>query len=112
VANEANLTPWKKGQSGNPKGRTPYKGSLTELIRAALRQTHLCGKDLPDGLTAAHILAETMIQHAIKGQAPYMKEVMDRNDGKLPDAQPDKSRDEELAEKLRAKRAKRKTKPE
>jgi hypothetical protein len=29
-----------------------------------------------------------MIIHAVKGNAAYMKEIFDRNDGKLPDAEP------------------------
>lgn len=101
-------TQWKKGQSGNPGGRPPYKGSITELIREALKKYELCNNPLPTGCTAAHVLAEAMIQHAIKGQAPYMKEIMDRNDGKIPDPEPEKTGQDAIKDKLRERRAKRK----
>lgn len=102
-------TQWQPGQSGNPGGRPPYKGSITELIREALKKYKLCNKPLPEGCTAAHVLAETMIQHAIKGNSPYMKEIMDRNDGKVPDAVPTPELSmEEVSKRMREKRSKRK----
>ena len=64
-----NLTPWKPGTSGNPKGST-YERRLTKELRELLM----------DDDTRAKILA-TMIRKAIEGEYRYTKEVFDRADG-------------------------------
>jgi hypothetical protein len=73
------LRPWQPGQSGNPGGRR--KGIVT-LIREVLAGTELLGQQVPDGKTVEHILAESMIGHAIKGNSPYMQQIIDRLEGK------------------------------
>jgi hypothetical protein len=79
----ANRTPknlvdrWRPGQSGNPKGR-PIGPSLTTLIRRALNQRELGGQLTPGNQTVAGLLAESMIAHAIKGNAAHMREILNR----------------------------------
>ena len=40
-------------------------------------------KRLSDGRSIAEHFAECMVGHAMKGNAPYMKEVVDRIEGKI-----------------------------
>jgi hypothetical protein len=42
----------------------------------------------PDGRTVAEWLVDNMISHAMTGNAACMKEIMDRVEGKIPDATP------------------------
>ena len=82
--NPSNLRPWKPGQSGNPLGRPRGTISLTRMIRERLKDRQLCGQDTPDGRTNAEWFVDRMIALAMKGNAAYMKEIMDRNDGPIP----------------------------
>jgi hypothetical protein len=76
----ANLRPpWQPGQSGNANGR---KKGLVTLLREVLEQTELHGVKTPDGRTVAEHLAEAIIGHAMKGNAAYMVQVLDRLEGK------------------------------
>jgi hypothetical protein len=76
----ANLRPpWKPGESGNANGR---KKGLVTLLREVLEQTELQGVKTPDGRSVAEHLAEAIIAHAIKGNAAYMVQVLDRLEGK------------------------------
>ena len=88
-----NLTPWKPGQSGNPKGST-YERRLTKELRELLM----------DDDTRAKILG-TMIRKAIEGEFRYTKEVFDRADGpvaQVVETQADVTVREALAERFRA----------
>lgn len=75
--------PFQKGVSGNPAGRPKKQISITALIREALAKTKLCGMPVPGEMTAAQALAEMMVLYAIKGEAPFMREVVCRVDGML-----------------------------
>jgi hypothetical protein len=78
----ANLIQFQPG----PDARRSRKGkgkSLTRLIKEALRKQKLCGSMIPEGKDAAEFLAEAIVGHAIKGNAPYMTQVMDRMEGKI-----------------------------
>lgn len=77
---KANLILWQKGQSGNPHGA---KRGIVRLIREALEKHELCDAPTPKGRTVAECLAEAMLSHAIKGNPAYMKEILDRIEGKL-----------------------------
>lgn len=81
------LVPFKSGDEwrGNPNGRPKGSVSITTLLREAANKKRLCTQGLPDDLTAAEALAEAMYYHAIKGNAAYAKEIIERLDGKAPD---------------------------
>lgn len=76
-----NLTPWKKGQSGNPDGRRAT--SLTRLLREAMARTELCGQATPDGKLVEVAFVEACIAHAIKGNASYASQIWDRMEGNV-----------------------------
>jgi len=69
-----------EGGPGRPKGL-----SLTTLIKQRLADNQLFDERTPDGRTNAEWLVDCMIKQAMKGNPAYMKEIMDRNDGKTPD---------------------------
>ena len=73
---------WKKGQSGNPKGKMP---SITRVIREYLKKKTVNGKPLPDGKTIEDALGEMFVREALKGKFAFAKELIDRIDGKVPD---------------------------
>jgi hypothetical protein len=76
-------TRWKPGESGNPKGRT--KGpSIADLLRETLEADTLCGYPNPDGRSNAQMIVEAAIRHAVKGDAAFMKEILNRTLGKVP----------------------------
>lgn len=86
--NPSPSTRFKPGQVGNPNGgrRGPF---LTTLIREALLQTEMRGKDgqvvqLPKGMTVAHILVEMALKHTMNGNPAFFKEIISRTDGVQP----------------------------
>ncbi len=74
--NMSGLRPWKKGQSGNPKGR-PKGQTITERLRQIVMIDN-------DG-AAAEALAKMCVSYAAKGDFRFFKELIDRIDGKTPD---------------------------
>jgi hypothetical protein len=68
---------FKKGQSGNPKGR-PKGKSITAQLRK-LMDEGLEGRDLADAMAKAAYKA------ALKGDHRFWKEIIERLDGKVPD---------------------------
>ena len=93
--NNGNLKPWKKGQSGNPKGR-PKKGSTwsevaNQLLDAQaldIRLTLPNGKkheitcSIEDGNTIRHAVVGALVVEALKGNIPAIRELADRTEGK------------------------------
>ncbi len=73
-----NLTPWVKGQSGNPAGR-PKKKPITEAYERLLEEK-VPGD--PKGRTWAQALAESMMRQALKGKIQAAIEVTDRTEGR------------------------------
>ena len=71
--------PWKKGQSGNPKGR-PKRKTITETIHEVLEEMYPGQGEK----TNREMIARVAIKEAIKGGFPFVKEVMDRTDGRVP----------------------------
>lgn len=69
---------WQPGQSGNPAGRPP-KDPMTSALKARFEAE-------PDLLER---LVETGIRKAIEGDFRYWKEIFDRLDGKVREAEPD-----------------------
>ena len=74
---------WKKGQSGNPKGR-PVKGEcLTSLLKDEIEK--ICPDD-KDGKTWKELIVIATMRLAIEGNKAALKEVWERIDGKIPQA--------------------------
>jgi hypothetical protein len=73
-----NLKPFKPGQSGNPGGRTKSK----ELSAAYRRKLEQLIENDPKGRTFAELIADALINEAIKGKVPAAAEIADRTEGK------------------------------
>jgi hypothetical protein len=69
---------FKPGQSGNPNGR-PRETSLTAIIRRVLAEA-----DEEHGTKGEKLIA-VALRAADKGDFRYFKELIERNDGKVPD---------------------------
>lgn len=93
LANLEKRVPWKKGQSGNPKGR-PKRKTITEAIYEKLQA---CYPGIED-CTAMELLAERVVEFALVGSAQHFKEIIDRIDGPL--KKPEGSESENLHEAL------------
>ena len=74
----ANLRPFPKGQSGNPKGR-PKSITLSEAYRKELAKTD---EDDPGRRTKAEVLAEQIYLKAKGGDVSALREMADRVEGK------------------------------
>ena len=90
-----NLTPWKPGQSGNPKGRPPGVLSLTASLKevaswpvppSVLKQYQTLFPALPNNATCVQVLAVRNMVKAmdIKTGDVMAKEIWERIDGKVP----------------------------
>lgn len=64
-----------KGQSGNPGGR-PKEKPWADALRAALSELDA------DGIKKLRKVAEAMVNKALEGDVPAIKEIGDRLDGK------------------------------
>jgi hypothetical protein len=71
---------FKKGQSGNPKGRPPKGHAITDLLNK-----YLCETAPGDKVERKQKLIEAMFKHAVEGDTTAMKYIVDRIDGKIPD---------------------------
>ena len=80
--NVTNLKSWKKGQSGNPKGRPRKEDCLTSLLKEEIEE--ICPKDKEKRTWKELIVLATM-QLAMKGNATALKEIWERMDGKVRD---------------------------
>jgi hypothetical protein len=67
---------WKPGQSGNPGGR-PKGRSVTSELRDLLDNEH-------NGKRLAAIIAELIMKGALQGKLDYLREIIDRTEGKAP----------------------------
>jgi len=75
MANEQNLKPFKKGQSGNPKGRPKKLPHLEELLADIL------GED-KEGITAAEAILRALRAKATKGDIRAAEVLLERAYGK------------------------------
>lgn len=80
--NLVNIPP---GVSGNPKGRPKGSRTIITIVREMLELRTIRGKPLPNGMTVAESLADVMLVHALKGDFRYVKELLDRVEGKVVD---------------------------
>jgi hypothetical protein len=65
--------------TGAPKGPT-----YSTLLRALLHRREIGGQPLPSGKTVADVLAEVMVAKALQGDYRFIREVLDRTEGKVP----------------------------
>lgn len=74
----ANLRPFKKGQSGNPKGR-PKSAMLSDALRRKMSEAM---PDAPEKMIAEGV-ADALLKEALGGDVSAIKEVFDRTEGKV-----------------------------
>lgn len=75
--NNENLTPFKKGQVGNPKGRPKKIPALETILNQILTET-----DEVDGLTRIERIIRAAVQQAENGDGKSFGYLMDRVYGK------------------------------
>lgn len=73
-------TRWKKGVSGNPRGRPRKQDSLTSLLKEEIEK--ICPADREER-TWKELIVRATLQLAMKGNATALKEVWERLDGKV-----------------------------
>ena len=71
---------WKKGVSGNPRGRPRKRDSLTSLLQEEIKK--VCPADRQKR-TYEELMVLATLQLAMKGNAVALKEVWERLDGKV-----------------------------
>lgn len=71
---------WKKGTSGNPRGRPRKQDCLTHLLRDEIGR--ICPADR-EKRTWKELIVRATLQLAMKGNATALKEVWERLDGKV-----------------------------
>lgn len=76
-------TSWKRGQSGNPRGRPKREETLTDMIRDVLREPVSIDDDGAP-ITKARRLAELVVSAALGGTEWAVKLVADRTEGRAP----------------------------
>ncbi len=82
VKNTGKATQWKKGQSGNPKGRPKNGLCLTSIAKAKLGEK---APDDPDGRTWAQLIVDQWLAQTLSNPS-YFKELLERIEGKVPQA--------------------------
>ncbi|MEX2218511.1 MAG: DUF5681 domain-containing protein [Phycisphaerales bacterium] len=68
---------WAKGVSGNPGGR-PRGRSVSGVLRDLLEREH-------NGRELGELLAELMLKQALKGNLGFVREILDRAEGRVSD---------------------------
>ncbi len=76
-----NLKPFKPGQCGNPNGRPKGSGVTDRLKKLLDEEVTLKGKQT----TMAEALAQVVLNKALKGDHKFVKELLDRVEGKVTD---------------------------
>lgn len=71
---------WKRGKSGNPRGRPKKQDCLTQLLREEIKK--ICPADR-EKRTWKQLIVFATLQLAMKGNATALKEVWERIDGKV-----------------------------
>lgn len=76
-----NLRPFPPGVSGNPGGR-PKSKPITDRLRDRLERPAREALRLDDGATLADVIALRMAKAAAEGDFKYVRELLDRVEGK------------------------------
>jgi hypothetical protein len=71
---------WKKGVSGNPRGRPKAQDNLTSLLKKEIEK--ICPADR-EKRTWKELIVFAALQLAMKGNATALKEIWERRDGKV-----------------------------
>jgi hypothetical protein len=74
------------GKSGNPKGRPPGPKAVSGRLKSLLGLPEFDGETYGDGKTAADKLAEVILRKALQGDHKFVKELLDRIEGKVPES--------------------------
>ena len=93
MANEGNLKPFKKGESGNPNGRPKKLPQLDELLADVLGEEK-------DGIEAAKAILMALRAKATKGDVRAAEVLLDRAYGKAKQSLDLTSNDEPFILKL------------
>ena len=93
-SNSGNLTPWVKGQSGNPNGR-PKKGKTWSeiandlldsneimIVYSTSKETKDLHLQVDKNKTIRHAIVSALINEAMSGNIQAIKELYDRTEGK------------------------------
>lgn len=73
---------WLKGKSGNLKGGPRKERCVTRAIQEILEQSHFEGVPVEGGRTVAWKVATVLVRGALDGEITFIKEVLDRTEGK------------------------------
>ena len=84
-------TRWKKGVSGNPRGRPKKQKDLENVLRRLLGK--VCRTDR-ESRTYGELFIQALLQSALKGNATASKLIWDRHDGKA--ARTDPAQDDRI----------------
>lgn len=71
---------WKRGQSGNPRGRPKRGATIAEALR--VRGEHLVN---PDGTTAFDVIMDKIYLLAMAGEEWAIKFISERTEGRVAD---------------------------
>lgn len=71
---------WKKGVSGNPRGRPKKQDNLTSLLKDEIAK--ICPADR-EKRTWKELIVRATLQLALKGNATALKEIWERLDSKV-----------------------------
>ena len=95
MANNENLTPFKKGTINNPKGRPKGVRNRATIVKEMLalaglkkhqdKMKAVFGKEVPKDLTVVDQMTAVMVAKALSGDVSAYRELMDSGFGKLTD---------------------------
>ncbi len=83
---EDNLTPFPKGESGNPNGRPKGQRNYLTIYRAALEKIAAAKQMTPEQVE--ELMEQTGLDKAMEGDYKFFQDIRDRIHGK-PKASPD-----------------------
>ena len=69
---------FQKGQSGNPNGRPPKSGCISDLVRERLKETI-------DNASVESKIVDVLIENALSGDRWAIQTVLERTEGKIKD---------------------------